>query len=178
MKYVAFLRAINVGGNTMIKMADLKAAFEKVGFTNVSTYINSGNVIFESTGKNTAKIIEILERELSKEFNYNLLVVVRSHDELKKIASEIPKPWENSTTLRRYIAFLKDDVLNEETIAQVPVREGIDELKTSKNVLYMTTVLDEKTKSYYTKMVGKPIYKLMTLRDYKTLVKVLALMEK
>ena len=47
-KYIALLRGINVGGNNMIKMADLKAAFERRGFQRVSTYINSGNVLFDS----------------------------------------------------------------------------------------------------------------------------------
>ena len=55
-KYVAFLRAINVGGHTIIKMADLKQIFESLGLENVQTYIQSGNVIFESDEEDTAYI--------------------------------------------------------------------------------------------------------------------------
>lgn len=60
MKYVAFLRGINVGGNSIVKMLELKEAFIKSGFINVLTYINSGNVIFESDEKD----IERIEKKL------------------------------------------------------------------------------------------------------------------
>ena len=56
MRYIALLRGINVGGNTMIKMAELKAAFEKeCGFENVVTYINSGNIAFDCTSPRVSK---------------------------------------------------------------------------------------------------------------------------
>ncbi|CAN5432277.1 DUF1697 domain-containing protein [soil metagenome] len=162
----------------MIKMADLKVSFEKAGFTNILTYINSGNVIFESTGKTTQEIIDILEKKLSKDFDYESHVVVRSQTELKKMKNDAPKSWTTSTDLRRYVGFLQDATLTKEAIAEIPVREGVDELDHRENVLYMTTKLAEKTKSGFTRMIGKPIYKKMTIRDYKTVLKVLALMEK
>jgi uncharacterized protein (DUF1697 family) len=62
MKYVALLRGINVGGNTLIKMADLKLAVEKAGFTNVITYIASGNLIVETT----KKVLHLSKRSLNK----------------------------------------------------------------------------------------------------------------
>ena len=61
MKYVALLRGINVGGNNRVPMAELKLCFEKMGFNNVVTYINSGNVIFESNQTDLVRIVEICE---------------------------------------------------------------------------------------------------------------------
>ncbi len=65
------LRGINVGGNNIIKMADLKACFERMGFSNVSTYIQSGNVIFESTKKDAARLEKKIETSLSEAFRYD-----------------------------------------------------------------------------------------------------------
>jgi uncharacterized protein (DUF1697 family) len=65
-KYVAFLRAINVGGNAIIKMTDLKRMFESSGLENVQTYIQSRNVYFESKEKNASALGEQIERQLEK----------------------------------------------------------------------------------------------------------------
>jgi uncharacterized protein (DUF1697 family) len=64
LQYLALLRGINVGGNNIIKMTDLKAGFENIGFSDVSTYIQSGNVIFKSEENNKTKIINLIERSL------------------------------------------------------------------------------------------------------------------
>jgi uncharacterized protein (DUF1697 family) len=65
-KYLALLRGINVGGNNIIKMADLKLAFEEMGFSDVSTFIQSGNVIFSSNSTDLNKLTETIEKDLSK----------------------------------------------------------------------------------------------------------------
>ena len=66
MKYVAFLRAINVGGHAIIKMTDLKKMFESAGQENVQTYIQSGNVIFESNEKEVESLAKRIEHQLEK----------------------------------------------------------------------------------------------------------------
>ena len=78
-RYVALLRGINVGGKNLIKMTDLKACFEALGFENVSTYIQSGNVLFSANKSNQAKLTSRIEEALSKTFNYKSRVVVRSY---------------------------------------------------------------------------------------------------
>ena len=77
-QYLALLRGINVGGNNIIKMADLKACFESLGLTDVVTYIQSGNVIFKSAEKDKAKLTKMIEAGLSKRFNYEARLVVIS----------------------------------------------------------------------------------------------------
>jgi uncharacterized protein (DUF1697 family) len=78
-KYVTLLRGINVGGKNLIKMSELKACFETLGFEDVSTYIQSGNVLFSTTRSGQAKLTSLVEEALSKAFNYQSRVVVRSH---------------------------------------------------------------------------------------------------
>jgi uncharacterized protein (DUF1697 family) len=90
MKYVAFLRGINVGGNNIIKMADLKAAFEKQGFTNVTTYINSGNVLFDSDIFGETELGVICEKLVADNFSLNIPVCVISTVDLILALSHAP----------------------------------------------------------------------------------------
>ena len=76
MNYVALLRGINVGGNRKVPMADLKDCFEKLGHTEVKTYINSGNVIFTSETSDIQKLREALENEIEKTFGFFVDVLV------------------------------------------------------------------------------------------------------
>ena len=89
-KYLALLRGINVGGNNIIKMTDLKSCFEKLGFTDVLTYIQSGNVVFTSDIKDKTRLTKKIEHALTERFNYKALVVVITHRELKKVVDEAP----------------------------------------------------------------------------------------
>ena len=89
-KYVALLRAINVGGNAVIKMADLTKRVESLGLTDVSTYIQTGNVIFTS-GESDSKVLEaLLEKGIRDKFKYDVKVFVLTLSQLKKAAANNP----------------------------------------------------------------------------------------
>ena len=104
-KYIAFLRAINVGGTTIIKMSDLKKMFESFGLENVQTYIQTGNVIFESADKNAAKLEEQIERQLEKAFGKRIQLFVRTMRDVAKMASDCPfDPKDGETT---YVVILR-----------------------------------------------------------------------
>src|ERR1051326_3690421 len=79
--FVALLRGVNVGGNNVISMRELKESFEEAGFTQVSTYINSGNVIFTTKKTDARKLERKLEQMLLKDFDLDAKVVVRSLSE-------------------------------------------------------------------------------------------------
>src|ERR1051326_6961124 len=83
--FVALLRGVNVGGNSMISMSALKKSFETIGFTHVSTYINSGNVIFNAKETDARKLEQKIERMLVKEYELNSKVVVRSLSEMERL---------------------------------------------------------------------------------------------
>jgi len=178
MKYVALLRGINVGGNSMIKMAALKAAFESEGFRNVVTYINSGNVVFESEQKNPEGIRDTLEKSLSKTFEFTLRIVIRSYPEIKKVVSNVPDKWNSSKDLRCYIAFVREPANAQEIAKHIDTKEGIDWLDLGDHIVYMTTKLSGLTKSSFSKLAGKPIYQDITIRNFNTTKKILELMEK
>ena len=92
-KYIAFLKAINVGGHT-VKMDHLKNLFEKMDFENVETFIASGNVIFDTKLKIQNSIKQKIEHELEKSLGYKVATFIRTTKELKEIAEH--KPFKDS----------------------------------------------------------------------------------
>lgn len=115
-KYVAFLRAINVGGNAIIKMADLKRMFESAGMENVQTYIQSGNVVFECAEKEISILEERIGNQLEKAAGYKIHLFVRTMRELQSIVKK--SPFEAKASETAYVAFLdqKPEAKNRQTL--------------------------------------------------------------
>lgn len=105
-KYVAFLRAINVGGHSIIKMTDLKQMFEALGLENVQTHIQSGNVIFESEEEDTASLEKQIEDQVEKATGYKTRLFVRTIREVQSIAQKSPLTATGDETV--FIGFLKE----------------------------------------------------------------------
>jgi len=118
-RLVAFLRAVNVGGHT-IRMADLRAAFEALGFDGVETFIASGNVIFETTETDEDRLERRIERGLEAEFGYPIETFIRTLDELATIATRDPFDRADLETDGRsvFIAFL----------GRTPVAQAVERL--------------------------------------------------
>lgn len=91
-RFIAFLRAINVGGGRTVKMQFLRQVFESLGFSKVATFIVSGNVVFETTTKKTMALERKIERALKKALGYEVRTFVRKEAELAKIANYRPFP--------------------------------------------------------------------------------------
>ena len=113
MKYVAFLRGINVGGKNMIKMETLRGSFEALGFENVKTYINSGNIVFETARTDDKKLAERIEKAIENEFGLNIKTMVRSLIEIEEIVKNNPfsGQFENDKDLH---VFFLDEALSGE----------------------------------------------------------------
>src|SRR5262245_21910847 len=88
-RYVAFLRAINIGGR-VVKMERLRRLFEELSFDNVETFIASGNVLFESSAKNRAALEARIEKHLAEALGYEVAALVRTDDEVMAIARYQP----------------------------------------------------------------------------------------
>lgn len=177
--YLALLRGINVGGKNIIKMADLKASFESMGFSDVTTYIQSGNVVFASSDKDNAKLTDKIEKELSKRFNYTSRLVLVAHPEMKKIVAGAPKGFGDDPVTYRYdVIFLKEPLTPAKAMEQVSVRDGVDQAYMGKYVLYFSRLISRASQSYLTKIISLPMYQNMTIRNWNTTTKLLSLMEK
>src|SRR5690349_17208949 len=90
-EYLALLRGINVGGRNVIKMADLRACFEKNGFSDVATYIQSGNVLFGADDGSVARLSARVEGMLSDAFGYQASVVLRSRAQMHATVHGAPR---------------------------------------------------------------------------------------
>jgi uncharacterized protein (DUF1697 family) len=104
-KYVAFLRGINVGGHKIIKMADLKRMFESFGFSNVATFIQSGNVIFESSKSDTGALESGIQARLAKALGYEVEIFVRTIREVYTLVRNTP--FLDNAVNTVYVAFLR-----------------------------------------------------------------------
>ncbi|WP_064093492.1 DUF1697 domain-containing protein [Rossellomorea aquimaris] len=87
--YIAFLRGINVGGNNKLKMSELRAMLEKIGFKHPKTYIQSGNALFQSN-ENEEIVCRRIEKEIESEFGLRIPVVVRSLSEMEQLVKACP----------------------------------------------------------------------------------------
>lgn len=177
-QYLVLLRGINVGGKNIIKMADLKAGFEEMGFSNVVTYIQSGNVLIQSEEKDKVALMMRIEKGLSKRFNFEAKVVVISQKELAGIVKSAPKGFGGDDKRFRYdVIFLKEPLTPKEAMQSVKVREGVDTAYAGKQALYFSRLISRASQSYLTKIIGLPVYQSMTIRNWNTTTKLLSLME-
>ena len=115
MRYIALLRGINVGGNTMIKMAELKAVFERLGFENVVTYINSGNIGFDSKKTAEEKLVTKIENAILTDFEKTIPVMVRERDAINGILSNNPYDGQFESHKHMHVLFLKEEMPPEKT---------------------------------------------------------------
>jgi len=106
--YIAFLRGINVSGHKIIKMAELAKMFEGLKYKNVKTFIASGNVLFDSNEKDTAKIEVRLEKEILKTFGFDVVVFVRTKEELEELVSIDPFKKIKTEKPKFYVLFTRE----------------------------------------------------------------------
>lgn len=89
-KYISILRGINVSGKRMIKMQALKEMYEGLGFKNVQTYIQSGNVLFESKESNLEGISKLIEEKILENFNFDVPVIIITQKEIEHCIQQNP----------------------------------------------------------------------------------------
>lgn len=177
MKYVALLRAINVGGRNLIRMTDVRACLEAREYQRVSTYIQSGNVLFDTDESDVAKLTVAIEKAFVDAFGTSVPVFLRSHRQMKKIVADAPQEWNKGASLRRNVAFLRTPLTASKAVAGMDPKPAVDSVKAGDGVVYMATLMTRLKQSGFPKIVGKPIYRDMTIRSYTTCQKLLALLD-
>jgi uncharacterized protein (DUF1697 family) len=107
MQYIAFLRGINIGKAKQVKMGLLKEIFAEIGFTEVKTLLNSGNVVFNSAETNSAKVKETIEQELFKAFGFEIPTIIRTAKQMQSLVATDPfKEIPVTSHTRLYVTFL------------------------------------------------------------------------
>jgi uncharacterized protein (DUF1697 family) len=177
--YLALLRGINVGGKNIIKMVDLKSCFETMGFSDVITYIQSGNIIFKTSEGNKHLLTQQIEKGLSERFNYPSKIVLISYNQYEYIIKHAPKDFGEYKEIYKYdVVFLKESLTPKEAIQYITLREGVDKIYEGLYTLYISRLIKEASKSYLHKIIYHPVYQDMTLRNWNTSKKLYELMNK
>ena len=172
---MALLRGINVGGRNAVAMTDLRAAFEDAGHTAVRTYIQSGNVLFES-GRGVDE--DGLEAVLERRFGVPLVVVLRTERQLRAVVDGAPEGFgQRPDTYHSDVVFLKGPLTSRLAMRVVQVRDGVDEAWPGRGVVYFQRLSARRTQSRMSKIVGTPEYKRMTIRSWATTTKLVSLLD-
>jgi uncharacterized protein (DUF1697 family) len=175
-KYLVLLRGINVGGNNVIKMEELKKVFEELKFTGVKTYIQSGNVIFYDHETNKTILKERIEKTLFKKLQNQVNIVILTLSEIKEIINKKPKDFGENNENKYDVIYLIEPLKAKDTIKEIRTKDGVDKLNEGKKVLYISRPIKDLTKSYFSKILETPIYKNITIRNWNTTTKLYELM--
>jgi len=178
--YVILIRGINVGGKNKVPMANLRNCLEEQGFSNVSTYIASGNVILKSD-KRANEVKAQIEGVLPENFKLDdgfVKVLVMTYNQFQAIIDKRPKGFgEQPEKYHSDVIFLMNIDSSQAMLAFDP-REGVDKVWPGDGVIYSQRLSSQRTKSRLSKIMGTPVYKSMTIRNWNTTTKLLEMLRK
>jgi len=168
-RYVALLRGINVGGNNIISMADLKASFERRGFLSVRSYINSGNILFLSEfGADELKAI--CEKMIFDDFSLDIPVCVVTATDLVAAIDAAPSWWGSDTDARHDAFFVIPPLTAQEICARVgEVKEDYEKAAVFGEVIFWSAPIATFSRTRWAKIVvDKAMYRSITVRNANT----------
>lgn len=178
--YIVLLRGINVGGKNKVPMAALRKCLEDLGFSKVSTYIASGNVILDSD-QTSKKIKTQIEQALPKCFKLDselIKVLVLSRKQFQAVVDHKPKGFGEQPDKYHSDAIFLMEVDAAEAMSVFNPREGVDNVWPGDGVIYSQRLSAQRTKSRLSKIAGTPFYKSMTIRSWTTTTKLLEILNK
>jgi len=167
MKYVALLRGVNVGAGARVPMGALKSLLEGLGFTGVSTYLNSGNAIFCSD-LSQPEVTRLLEDTLERAFGMRVAVLVKTSAEIVAIADAIPESWASGPGEQTYVAYLFEDFDDPSLVDDLPVKREYMSIFYTPGAIVWNIKRADYNRSHITKIATHPSYGSMTTRNVNT----------
>ncbi len=174
-RYIALLRGINVGGKNKIAMSELKAVFEEIGFCNVSSYINSGNIIFSSDNANETEIQKQFEHAIAGKFKLAIAVAIISEQALSDALEHAPAWWGADEQSTHNAIFIISPATAETVLAQVGPATEYELVDSYGQVIFWSAKLKTYARTRWSKIVGTPVYACVTMRNLNTTKKILQL---
>lgn len=176
MTYALLLRGINVGKSVQVPMAQLKSLLEGLGYTNVSTYLNSGNALLESA-QSTEEVTARVETALEQRFGQRIPTLVKSGPDIIRIAEALPAHWQNDDTQQTYVAYLFPEARRPEIVDELPIKREFIEIFYAHDCLIWNIPRANYNRSHITKLVSHPVYAAMTTRNCNTARKLALLVD-
>jgi uncharacterized protein (DUF1697 family) len=172
-KYAAFLRGINVGGHHIVKMEELRAVLSSIGLENVKTYIQSGNVIFETAEKAVEALTGKIERKLFEWLGFEVKVMLRTIPEL--IAAARRNPFSESEEVKVYVTFLPDAPDEDAVHAVEALSNELESFRIKDRELYSSLDRSVKKSLFTGNFTEKHLKMSGTTRNLRTIEKMIAL---
>lgn len=174
--YIALLRGINVGGKNKISMPELRTAFEEIGFLDVVTYINSGNVVFSSDSKDRVELIKQCEAIIVEKFMLNIPVAIVSAADLSTTLLHAPDWWNIDRDAIHYAIFVISPMSVAEVFAAVgEVKPEYEQIAYHENVIFWSAPRETFNKSRWSKIASSSVNNNVTIRNANTVNKLLML---
>ena len=176
-RYVVLLRGINVGGKNKLPMADLRASLLDAGFADVVTYIQSGNVLL--TSRLGAKAVgETIEAMLTRRFTLDSTLIrvhVLTRAQLEAVVEQRPAGFGDAPDRYHCDAIFLMGITATEAMRAFNPREGVDTVWAGRGVIYSQRLSAERTRSRLNAVMSSPLYQSMTIRNWNTTTKLLAM---
>ena len=175
MKYLALLRGVNAGGKRRVPMAELRNLFEQMEFRDVTTYVNSGNLIFSARTKPDTKNIQ---KTLEHHFGFAIDTLIIDAKKFQKIVAAIPGEWQNDYTEHKSDAcFLFPDVDSPDILERISPRPEFEDVRYVPGALLSYLPRKNQPKSALFRLASTPLYKQMTVRNITTARKLAELLD-
>lgn len=173
-QYVAMLRGINVSGQKIIKMDRLRQLFESMAFTNVSTYIQSGNVIFDAEELDAAIVRDRIIHELKEQLTFDIPVIIRTPTELQEVVQDTPYATVNVDE-QRYVTFLSQ-APTEAALAKLDAAQSeVDEYHVKGLTVYLLIRKTYGDSKFSNNFIEKKLGVSATTRNWETVNKLIQL---
>ncbi|MEM8926961.1 MAG: DUF1697 domain-containing protein [Bacteroidota bacterium] len=172
--YIAFLRGINVSGQKKIKMADLRASLRKQGLENVRTYIQSGNIIFETLNAKTRELEITMEKAIKLDFGFEVPVLIRTPQEIQDILNE--NPFGGETDIKGlYFALLHKTPLDELATTFQQLKFENDDFHYTSDCVYLNCKMGAGKAKLTNNLIESKLKVTTTTRNLNTMKKMIAL---
>lgn len=177
-QFVALLRGINVGGSNIIAKDDLRQSFEDLGYTDVRTYLQSGNVLFRSDRSSVRDLTGAIEKGLSSRFRYSARAVVISHSKYASALQAAPPTWGADDDRKHNALFTLAGITPKRALSQLPAPEpDIETVTTGPGVIFWSASTRHLGRTTMMKVAGLALYKQLTVRNHRTTLKLLELLD-
>ncbi|WP_312636209.1 DUF1697 domain-containing protein [Oscillibacter sp.] len=177
-RQIAFLRGINVSGKNKIPMAELKDDFEELGFQEVKTYLNSGNVIFSSDGDDVRSLTNQIETMIKNQFGLDIPVFVILKEELEDILRNAPDWWgDENKEIYDNLIFMMPPATFAEVFNQIgEPKEELEKIRDYKEVVFWSfSRKDYQKTNWWSKTASTSISKKLTIRTANTVKKIVGM---
>lgn len=174
-RYVALLRGVNVGGKNKVSMSLLKAAFEQEGFREVSTYINSGNVIFSCSKTDSAFLQQKCRQAVQNQFQLDIPVAVLSARDFSAAMDHAPVWWDHDRESKHIAIFVIAPASAAAMVQEIGIKQAYEQVAQHGQVIFWSAPIRTFSRTRWSNIVASAAYSTITIRNANTVKKLLQL---